>query len=47
MKKGIVKCIPRSYVNDRYNDCDNKLDENVIINCYKYEFSCLHGFEKR
>ena len=46
-KTGNVKYIPRSYVNNGNPDCSDKSDENVVINCYKYEFSCLYGFEKR
>ena len=39
---GSVKCILRSYVNNRVQDCSDGSDENVLdFKCFKYEFRCF------
>ena len=39
---GSIKCIPRSSVNNRVQDCSDGSDENIVdFNCFEYEFRCF------
>ena len=40
-KSGKTKCVPRSSVNNKIQECSDGSDENVEnFTCFEYEFSC-------